>query len=270
MLFVKRAASTPDLLNTMPVEKSLVNGVFSLNVLQPSFDFQHCQHADVELIIPERLAKQQRLALKAQTIVGKITVDAPEHTFTHVSLFANVGYIKAEHVKAENTFEAEARVGYVNAHHVEAKGAALRTTFGYVNAADVKADEAEVFVETGRASLGFFAVPTFTLNSELGLVSAWSFSKVRTVNARVDYGRLNWAAEPGWHGKFVADSPYGFLDVSHCNSLKPTYEQQTPAIISGSFPALTTDAKADESSVALRASYAAVNFFVPGGGPQKH
>jgi len=267
-LFVMRRASSPDLLDTMPVDKNLANGVFSLNVLMPSFDFHHCQHAALELVIPERLAKTQHYGIKAQAIVGKVTVNAPHHSFSKVSLLSNVGMIKADGVKSESTFEAEARVGLVVARGITAKGASLRSTVGYVKAYMVQVDEAEVFVETGKACLGFFSAKTVTLASEIGLINAFAFSEVKSLDAQVDYGRLNYVTggTDAFKGHFSVESPYGFIDVAYGKSVQaPKLEQNTPAVIAGSFgdqPAPVAGVQADVAQLKLKATYAQINLLV--------
>jgi len=180
---VARRASQADLLETMPLEKSLVDGVFKLSVLQPSFDFQHCQSASVELVIPQKLVDKLHLTLKAQTLLGKITVNAPGHLFDKVSLLANLGVVKAEELRAQNSVDAEARFGLVHVGDVKANSAAVRTTFGAACAQAVHVEEAEFNVETGRATLGFVEAKKAKITSEMGWISACRSRPTRSMPA---------------------------------------------------------------------------------------
>jgi len=261
-LVVARRSSQPELLETMPLEKSLAHGIFKLNVLAPSFDFQHCQSASIDLIIPQKLADKLHLSLKAQTILGKITVNTPKHTFDKLSLFANLGLVKAADVRVNNAFEAEARVGVVHADHVKAKGGVLRTTFGALCVQQITVDEAEFHVETGRATLNYVEAKKVTITSELGWISAWSLGQLQTLDARVDYGRLNVSPGADWSGKFTVESPYGWIDASHAkDAIEPLLEKNTPAVISGKYK-VAADAK-EVSTMTMKAIYGAVNFFLP-------
>jgi len=259
---VYRRASSPELIQTMPVEKSLQDGVFKINVLSPSFDFQHCQSASIDLIIPQKWADKLHLILKAQTILGKITVDAPHHVFDKISLYANLGLVKADHVVTQNALELEARVGCAHAGNTKSKSIALRSSVGGVCAQNIKAEVAEIEVATGRASLSYLDVVKATITSELGWVSVWALGNVESLEARVDYGRLNVSPDRGWGGKFTVDSPYGWLDVTHAkNANAPVLEKNTPAVISGKY-ALNADAK-EVSVLNMKATYAAINLFLP-------
>jgi len=264
-LVAARRAASPDHIDVMPIEKSLTNGIFKLNILAPTFDFQHCQSGSIDLVIPERLAEKLHLSLKAQTIMGKITINAPKYTFDKLSVLSNLGFVNAQSINAKNSVEAEAKVGSLHVRDVTAKAVALRSTVGVVCADRVKADEVEVTVETGRASLGFFTAPTATIQSELGWVSAWGWQVAKTLNARVDYGRLNYAAANNWQGKFHVESPYGYIDASHHKDAhNPVLAQNTPAIVEGKYK-IGTSTKDEEltSSLVLKGIYGAVNFFIP-------
>jgi len=264
-LHVVRKAAQADLIDSMPMDKLLKDGVFKLNVLAPSFDFQHCQSAQVELIIPERLAEKQHLVLKAHTILGKISVNAPKHTFEKVTLLANLGMVKAERLSATQTIQAEARVGSVSAADIhKATGVSLKTKVGSICAHRINADEVDVQVETGRAWLTFFHTKVAKISSELGWISAWAFKELKHLDASVSFGRLNFSPVGGWNGKFSVESPFGWIDASHAKDVKaPVLEKNTPAIIAGSH---NVDPKAkaeDVSSLTLKAVYGAVNFFLP-------
>jgi len=261
-LRVVNKAANPALLNTMSLEKKLVNGVLSLNVLAPSFDLHNCQHSEMTLVIPQRLAGKQRLSLKAQTIVGKISIDTPQYTFDTVSVFANLGVIRAHDVKTDGSFELEAKIGRVAADHITAKSAELKAIFGSVDADSITSDDTLVLVENGRARLSNLQGASVKISSELGIVSGFNF-KTPNLDAHVDYGRLNYIAAPGWRGEFNVASPYGFIDVAQSRDVKsPTLYQNTPAVIAGSFEEAGKKPE-KPNKINLDAQFAAVNFFVP-------
>jgi len=265
-LFVVNKAARPDLLEVMPTVKRFTEGVFSINVFGPSIDFQNCQHTEMTLVIPDRLAAKHKLSLKAQAIVGKISIEAPQHTFNTLSVYTNVGLIKAEDVKTTGTFEAEARVGFLRVRGVDAQSTSLRTNVGKVCAGNVKsAVETEVFVETGRAFLTHFEAPVVTMTSEIGWISAVDFANIKTVTGRVDFGKLSYVARKDWNGQFTLQSPYGFIDVAHDKNVQsPKFTANTPAIMTGSFGAQDNKAQTEApQQLNLQASFASVNLYVP-------
>jgi len=254
-------AANPSLLNTMPVEKKLVNGVLTLSVLAPSFDMHNCQHTEMTLVIPQRLAGKQHLSLKAKTILGKIAIDTPHFTFEKVAAYANLGVIRARDVKTDGTFVAEAGAGRVAADHITAKTAELNSFFGAIDADSITSESTNIQV-TGRARLSNLEGAEVIIKSDMGLVSGFNF-KTPHLDAYVDYGRLTYISAPGWRGEFNVASPYGFLDVTQSHDVKsPTLYQNTPAVIAGSFE--ETGKKSEKpNKIDLKAKYAAVNFFVP-------
>jgi len=265
-LYVVNKAARADLLEVMPTVKRLSEGVFTINVLGPSLDPTNCQHTEMTLVIPDRIAAKQKLSLKAQAILGKIVIDAPKHTFNALSVYTNVGLIKASDVKAAGSFEAEARVGFVGVRGVDAQSTSLRTNVGKICAGNVKSVmETDVFVETGRAFLTNFEAPVVTMTSEIGWISAIDFGKVTTVAGRVDFGRLSYIARKDWNGQFTVQSPYGFIDVAHDKNVQaPKFTANTPAIMTGTFAAQDNKAQTEAPQhLNLQASFASVNLYVP-------
>lgn len=262
-VFVTRKAASSELLETMPIERHLNNGRFALIVQMPSFDFQHCQHATVDLVIPERLADSARYTIRAQTILGKVNVHAPRMTFRNVKIFSKVGLISTSHVKVDGKLEAEAEVGVIRARHVQATGAALRSYVGWVSARNVESDQVDVNVNVGRAKLFNFEAPEVSLTSDVGYLTAVGFNDLKTLDARVQYGKLNFVTEPGFMGDFSLRSPFGFIRVGHDKKVeKPHFVQNRPYHVSGSF-GVHDNHNDDVNKVRMRGAYAAFSLYVP-------
>jgi len=265
-LRVVNKAASHDLLETMPLSKKLVDGVLSLTVMAPSFDLHNCQHTEVMLVIPERLAKTNQLSLKAQTILGKIVVDAPHHTFAKLSVFANVGLIRAHDVTVLEEAEIETKFGRVVADHVSAKGVSIKSTVGFITAESIKSDDIVVNVETGKAKLASLEGASVKVTSDFGYVCGFNFN-TPNLDARVEYGLLNYWSKGSWEGEFTVASPYGFIDVKHDGHVTgPKLVQNTPAIIQGAFAkdnTHTTAVVAKPNHINLQAQFANVNFYVP-------
>jgi hypothetical protein len=262
-LTVRTYAGTAALLETMVLEKSTITNGRRYVVETPSFDWTHCQHASIELVVPENA----HLDVKAQALLARLSIRADERALRHVLVSAKAAYTDIADTTVAGTLRVESELGYLRVKEVAAAEnivAEVRT--GAIYAKQVMANGTiHSTVRFGKASLNHVnAVAGFRHESEMAHVSMWNVNAGQNISARVDYGSVSVGASADFEGTFAAHSPYGFLSfrkADQAEGVKVTKE--TLDTIEGQVvhPSVTTLAKAPKH-LSVDAVYASVDVFV--------
>jgi hypothetical protein len=251
---VRTYALSDDLLDTfdLQVEEDASSKTLSLVVNQPSFDFRHCQHAWIDVIVPEHA----QLDVTAQALVGNIEIEGNHHALRHVQVSSKVARVSVRNLNASGILTLENTLGLIDARHVASAGLVTRQGVGVLSVHEVETPKLDSALDIGHACAGNLDVPQILLQADVAYLSLWNVNS-SNVSASVAYGKLSVVPVAEFEGHFKALSPYGFLDVSKGSlAAEIEYSTNNGAHIEGTMGSAVAD-------VSLQSVYGAVNFFVP-------
>jgi hypothetical protein len=263
-----KGAHSDELLNYIVHTSTFENGKFTLRVDSPSFDWNHCQIATVEVIVPEAMTVTSPMDFSASVVVGKIDlVLSEDYPLGVVALHTELGIINGHDFHAREAIVVTAGVGALHLKNFHSPQVSATVDFGYIRARNVEAVQALVEVKTGVARLNHWSSLEFTLNSNIGWVHLGDFYHTKKVVATVNYGKLRFVPET-WQGAFTLESPYGFISFDQHSSIpEPTYDERGLAKIAGHLVFEPLETQADptkfEDTLSLTSVYGAVSVFVP-------
>jgi len=256
---VRTYAATEDLLNTFNVQTTLdaTNGVYRVVAQQPSFDFRHCQHSWIDVVIPEHA----QVDLVAQAMLGSIEIEGDNEALKNVHVTSKVGRVLLRDLEATGAVTIESTLGYVSAKGVSAQGITTRQGVGCLKVYDVESPLLDSQLDIGSACGGNLDIAKVSFAAEFGYVGLWNVNATN-VTAFVEYGKLSVNPIADFEGHFNAVSPYGFLDVaSGSKAADVVYTTNNDAQVEGNIG--TADASGVLRDVSLSSVYGAMNFFVP-------
>jgi hypothetical protein len=244
-------------------------GVHRTIVAGPSFDFRHCQHTWVEVVVPENA----QLDLNAQGIISYIEIETQNKALRNVAVSGRVGAINMEHSHVAGTISLATEFGAIKAKDVTADGAiTTRQHVGFTGVHQVIAPSVDSAVAIGHACVGDITAATVKFVSEVGWIALYNVNAT-SVSANVEYGKVQMTTEPEFEGHFTAVSPYGFLEVEQgAGTAELIYaknnEAEKDGTLSKKLPptagVITADKPpAPQREVSLNSVYGAVTFSVP-------
>jgi len=270
-LTVRTYASTPELLNTMVLERVPLTETHGQRLVlsAPSFDWAHCQRAAMEVVVPEGA----QIDVKAQGIMAHFDIRADKQALRHVVLSATAASIEVHRSKLSGALRLDAEIAHAHVRDVSAsQGLVADVRVGYVDIRNLDATDAPVSttVRIGKASLSHVTAQSVIHQSELAMVSGWDIDAA-AVTARVDTGSLSLASPAGFSGSFAVRSPYGFVNLRHGDQVTGLVKtKENLAAIEGSvktpvnLPATSNVIVAEKMrTVTLDALYGSVDLFVP-------
>jgi len=257
-------AASEDLLATMPIEMNTTNGVHRVVILAPSFDFRHCQHSSIEVIIPEGA----KLDVVAQAMVGDVKIEADEHALRNVVVATKAALIRAKDTKTDGDLVLSTEVGAIDIKDVIVGGQIQsRVRVGYFGAHSVEAFRLDAVIHFGHSCAGNLNVTSFQITGELAWVNAWNVDAQKAI-ATVEYGRVFLQPVTPFIGNFSSISPFGFVDVRHGSLVSNvSYSQRDEAKIIGH---IVGDETVTPREMSLSSVYGAVDFFVPNPSRKDH
>jgi hypothetical protein len=264
---VRNYAATEALLATFDVETAtdLPNSLFRVVVQQPSFDWRHCQHSWIEVVVPEHA----QVNIDAQVLLGSVEIEGDHEALKNVNVVTKFSRVSLHEINATGTVSVTSTLGYVSAKEIVAAGLITRQGVGALAIYDVATPSINSAIDIGSACVGNIDVPTVVFASELAWANLWNVNS-SNVTAFVEYGKLSVVPLPEYKGHFKATSPYGFLDVSQGSLAGDVdYKTNTEAEVEGTIgvtkaaDAATPEEAIQLQDVSLTSVYGAVNFFVP-------
>jgi hypothetical protein len=271
-LVVRTYAATPDLLNTMVLERVPISDAEThgqrIVLAAPSFDWAHCQRASMELVVPEGA----KLDVKLQGILAHVDVRADKEALRHVVITGTVASVDVQRAHLAGLLRIESEVAHVRVRDVSAaQGVVADVRLGSVELRSVNASAAAISttLRVGKACFSHVTAASLSHQSELAYVSAWDVS-AQNLTALVDTGALNVGAAQDFSGAFAVRSPFGFVSVRHGDEVSGlVLSKETLAEIEGSHlnaaatkPVLN-GRMLPPAKITLDAVYGSVDLFVP-------
>jgi len=246
-------AATNELLNTMQVEEIHgAMGEFRLSVLAPSFDWHHCQHSFIEVVVPEGA----KLDVNVHGVLADVEIEASENALRHVTVATKVARIRAHNIETEGDVALTTDVGYVAVQNVATTGTIkTRQIVGYLRAKEVSAGALDSELTYGCTCAGNLNTSSVGFLSTVAWVNMWNV-EARVLNAYVEYGKLSVSPQRDFAGSFSTVSPYGFLDASSAHAVTFNYSMNNEAAIAGFVDGV------DARKFNMASIYGAVKFFV--------
>jgi hypothetical protein len=261
---VRAYAHSEELLNTMAVEvaEDVDSSVYRVVVAQPAFDWRHCQHSWVDVIVPENA----ELDIDAQLLVGHVEIEASNNALKNVHVLGKVAYINVHDVNASGAITLASTLGYLKVKEVSAQSISTQQGVGILSIHDITAPVLESGLDIGTSCAGNLKIEKISIASEIGYFSLWNIDSAN-VTAFVEYGKISVAPVSEFEGHFNAVSPYGFIEVDHGTQTGDiVLSTNSTEQIEGTIGALDDTADGTPAvvrDVSISSIYGAVKFFVP-------
>jgi hypothetical protein len=242
------------------------NGLHRTSISAPSFDFSHCQHSSIEVVVPHGA----KLDIKAHALLGYIDIEADNESLNNVVLSGRVASVKVHDSKIAGSLSVDTELGYINLKETSVvAGVTTHVRVGGMSVKSVEAATLDSQINIGQACIGNVKTGRFALLSEFGYVNAWNLDATN-VTAHVEYGKLSVVTVPEFKGHFAAVSPFGYLHVDQGKeTVQPVFEKNDEATVKGTIglPATSGVVLAEKTEefrdFSLTSVYGAVNFFIP-------
>jgi len=224
-------AASEELLNTMVfnIVNSKSTGVFKAAVLAPSFDWHHCQHSFIEVVVPEGA----QIDVNIDGIIADVEIEASENALRHVNVATKVARIRAHDLETTGNVTLSADVGYVGVKNVQTQGTlTTRQRVGYLRAKELTASTLDAEVHFGCSCAGNLNVTKARIVGQVAWLNFWNVES-RNLTAFVDYGKLSVSPQRDFEGNFSVVSPYGFIDASSSHAVTFNYSKNNEAEIVG-------------------------------------
>jgi len=247
-------ASSDELLNTMVVNivNDNVAGEFKTSVLAPSFDWRHCQHSWVEVVVPEG----SKLDVVVQGILANVEIEGRENALRHITVATKIAYIRARDIETEGSVALSSDIGYISVKALNAKGSIVtRQRVGYLGVKEVTSASLDSELHFGATCSGNINASSVRILSEVAWVNLWNV-EARNLTAFVEYGKLSVSPQRNFAGNFSVVSPYGFLHADSSDAVPFNYAKNNEAEIVGFVDTV------DTRNFNMASVYGAVNFFV--------
>jgi len=268
-LTVRNYASTSELLDTMNVMTTIddTTGVHFTAVAAPSFDWRHCQHTWIELVVPQKA----ELDVQARGMFSFIEVEADAKALRNVHISSKVGGVSIEHTHVSGAITIDHELGFIKVKDSSVQEAlTTRQSVGYVGVHDVEAANIDTAVRIGHACVGNVDSPAMKFNAEVGYAGMYNVNATK-LTAHVEYGKLSVQALAEFEGHFSVVSPYGFLSVdAGAQAPHVVYAQNDDANIDGTIASKTVPITSgvivstkQARDFSLTSVSGAVDFFIP-------
>jgi len=144
---VTTGAKSADLMSKIKLSVVEASRSLAITAQGPSFNLQNCQIVHVEVVVPAK--SLHLLSISASADVGYISLNGESYTFENVNAKLNVGFIKVQHVTA-NDISASVSLGRVSGSNLEAKkNLSVKAETGFACINKVSSQFVSVQVEKG-------------------------------------------------------------------------------------------------------------------------
>jgi hypothetical protein len=220
---VSEAAHSHELLQSMNVQFSSLNGVVRLHAMGPTFDFHKCQLSHIKVLVPSTAI----LDLSANVITGFLKVG--ESRFRNARLVSSLGYIKSHHLTVQERLEVDVAAGYVELQDTASNVSRLLVQTGLLDIHQFSGVETVAEMEIGCLhSKEIASHKSLSMLVDLGAMCINELAASKETLAVVGYGFLRIKPATDYCYSFVMETEWGNLNVVHKDEdHKPHYVAET-------------------------------------------
>jgi hypothetical protein len=220
---VSEAAHSHELLQSMNVQFSSLNGVVRMHAMGPTFDFHKCQLSHIKVVVPS-VANPD---LSANVVTGYLKVGKTQ--WRNARLVSSLGYIKSHHLTVREKFEVDVGAGYVELHETTSNVSRLLVQTGLVELHRFSGVETVAEMEIGCLhTKDIVSQKSLSMIVDLGAMCVNELGAGKETLAVVGYGFLRLKPATDFCYSFAMETEWGNLNVVHQDEEhKPHYVKET-------------------------------------------